>query len=371
MKRRILFVDDESNILQGLRRTFRRMRSEWDMVFATSGEDALAAIDEAPFDVVVSDMRMPVMDGAAVLEESWRRMPGAIRFVLSGQADRETTYRAVGNSHQFLAKPCDPDYLIGMLSRCFDFHEKISDPVAISVANSLRSLPTPARQRNPLSAALMNESVPVSLAGDLISRDPGLSTRVLQLVNSSYFDIGTTIECPAKAVKALEIESLRILSEMDRFSVALADNIDAPAYERVVDESYLLALIAKRIAAHEELDPRVRETVYTAGLLRGIGKLLSLLFAGLSIDDAHATILSAYFAHLWAAPAAVVDLIELSASPADLAEQENPAAQCLGGALAICELADLPSTFAIKVGPDRYAEWQSLCDPLLQTSRVA
>ena len=69
MKHRILFVDDEVNLLLGLRRMLRSQRDVWEVDFAEGGEEALAKLAEQPFDVLVSDMRMPGMDGAAFLSK--------------------------------------------------------------------------------------------------------------------------------------------------------------------------------------------------------------------------------------------------------------------------------------------------------------
>ncbi len=69
MKRRILFVDDESRVLEGLRRMLWSMRQEWDMVFVDSGPKALEEMARGNFDVIVTDMRMPGMDGAQLLRE--------------------------------------------------------------------------------------------------------------------------------------------------------------------------------------------------------------------------------------------------------------------------------------------------------------
>ena len=89
MKKRVLFVDDEVNLREGLRRMSYLLRDEWEMAFAESGAQALALLSKAPFDVIVSDMRMPGMDGAQLLDEVRQRYPQMVRLILSGHSDRE------------------------------------------------------------------------------------------------------------------------------------------------------------------------------------------------------------------------------------------------------------------------------------------
>ena len=105
--KRILFVDDEPLVLEGLQRMLFGMRHEWDMRFAGSGGEALRLMAKSPADVVVSDMRMPQMNGAQLLNEIMRLHPRTIRFILSGYADQEMILQCVGGTHQFLSKPCD------------------------------------------------------------------------------------------------------------------------------------------------------------------------------------------------------------------------------------------------------------------------
>ena len=107
MAKRILFVDDEPMVLTGLKRSLRPMRTEWEMVFAGGGDEALTALDQQSFDIIVTDMRMPGMDGAQLLKEVQKRSPQTLRMVLSGQSDRETILRSVNPAHQFVSKPCE------------------------------------------------------------------------------------------------------------------------------------------------------------------------------------------------------------------------------------------------------------------------
>jgi len=94
MTKRILFVDDEPNVLSGLQRTLRPMQYQWEMEFVPSGEDALQALGLQPFDAVVTDMRMPGMTGAQLLDVVRDRFPQTIRIVLSGQSERESLVRS-------------------------------------------------------------------------------------------------------------------------------------------------------------------------------------------------------------------------------------------------------------------------------------
>jgi len=112
---RVLFVDDEVEILEGLRRIFRR--ESWDMVFATSGAGALEELRRQKFDVVVSDLRMPRMDGAALLGQIKAEFPKTVRIVLSGYADSELFARAWPISHLMLTKPCEHNALRHAINR--------------------------------------------------------------------------------------------------------------------------------------------------------------------------------------------------------------------------------------------------------------
>jgi len=117
MKKRILFVDDEPMVTQALQRMLRSMREEWDMEFVDSGAAALRALDAGRFDVIVSDMRMPGMNGAELLAEVMRRHPTTVRLILSGYADKDLILRCVGSTHQYLSKPCDPEALKATIQR--------------------------------------------------------------------------------------------------------------------------------------------------------------------------------------------------------------------------------------------------------------
>lgn len=115
MLKRILFVDDEPMVLAALRTMLRRQRKVWEMVFVASGAEALAELGKAPFDAVVSDMRMPGIDGAELLARVQARWPETARFIPSGYSDPEALQRAQSVATACLSKPCDAEPLVAAI----------------------------------------------------------------------------------------------------------------------------------------------------------------------------------------------------------------------------------------------------------------
>jgi len=115
-RRRILFVDDELQVLEGLRDLLWRHRRQLELHFATGGNAALLALRQKPFDVVVADLRMPGMDGATLLERVQQEHPGVRRIILSGEAERATMQRALGVADGFVGKPCDLSVLLAAIA---------------------------------------------------------------------------------------------------------------------------------------------------------------------------------------------------------------------------------------------------------------
>jgi DNA-binding NtrC family response regulator len=130
-KLRILFVDDEVILSQSLSRSIRPMRDKWDCEFASSGKEALNILSEKSFDLVVSDMRMPEMDGAELLTKIKHTYPETMRFVLSGQAEEGVFLRSLGSMHQFLAKPCEFSVLEKAINRGLSLRDYLRNNIEI------------------------------------------------------------------------------------------------------------------------------------------------------------------------------------------------------------------------------------------------
>ena len=116
MSDRVLFVDDEPNVLDGIRRQLRNRVNIETAIGAAAGLSMIES--KGPFAVVVSDMRMPEMNGARFLSKVNEISPNTVRMVLSGQADLDSTVAAVNEGHifRFLMKPCDSDKLVEVVN---------------------------------------------------------------------------------------------------------------------------------------------------------------------------------------------------------------------------------------------------------------
>ena len=114
---RILFVDDEPAILDAIRRSFRSHRARWQMDFAPSAASALDLLAAEAVDVIVTDFRMPDMDGGQLLTLVRERWPKTARLILSGYSGLQAQLITDGLAHEYLNKPCSSEDLERAIER--------------------------------------------------------------------------------------------------------------------------------------------------------------------------------------------------------------------------------------------------------------
>ncbi len=275
-KTRILFVDDEVNVLEGLRRMLRRQRHEWDTVFVASGAEALGQLAAAPFDVVVTDMQMPGMNGAELLEKVMAKHPQVARIVLSGHTDDESGIRVLRAAHQFLSKPVDADTLKLAVERACAAREALPNPRVRSIAASVGTLPSPPGVYAEITRAAAAEEVSARDIAAVIARDPALSAKLLQLVNSSFFGLGRNVSSIEHAVALLgliRIKSLILSAQiLDRFRPT--HPLPGFSVQRYLHRSMLTAQIARAISNAERQSGDRPNQAFAAGLLHDVGLLI-------------------------------------------------------------------------------------------------
>jgi len=275
MKRRILFVDDEPMVLNGLQRTLRKTRQEWDMTFVSSGREALNVLAKKPMDVIVSDMRMPEMDGGRLLAEVKKQYPHVVRIILSGQLDQEMTLKSVQLAHQSLSKPCDAEVLKHTLAKLFALRDFLSDESIKSIISQIESLPSMPSIYTEIISEMQSDDPAIKKVGEIISKDLSMTAKILQMVNSAFFGLFQKINSPEQAVMMLGLQtikalvlSVKIFSEFNQKDFSCF-NIDA-----LFNHSLAVGMYAKTIIENENLDQGLINNSMMAGLLHDLGKLI-------------------------------------------------------------------------------------------------
>jgi HD-like signal output (HDOD) protein len=274
-KKRVLFVDDEPKVLEGLQRMLRKLRGEWEMEFAENGREALEKMARQPFDVVVSDMRMPEMDGAQLLNAVKERYPGTVRLILSGHSDKEMILRSVGPTHQFLAKPCNADTLKETVIRAYALRELLASSELNTIVTGIDALPSLPTLYAKLLEVLQSPDTSVQEVAEIIGNDVGMTAKVLQLVNSAFFGLRRHIENPAQAIGYLGLDTVQsVVLTATAFS-ELNDNPEALATAEVIyPHSVKVGGLAGTIAKSVSDDKRLIDDSVMAGMLHDVGKLV-------------------------------------------------------------------------------------------------
>ena len=270
--KRILFVDDEPSVLDGIRRTLRSQRKEWEMIFATSGEEALELAATESFDVIVTDMKMPGMDGAEVLIRMQDDHPETVRFVLSGHAELESVMRTVPVAHQFLTKPCEADELRETVNRACELRSLLRNELAEKVIGSLEGLPSRPETYSAILEAIANPNVEIASVVSILERDVAMSVKLLQLVNSAFFGLPTDISDIDRAVNYLGLNQLRdLVLSIEVFRPPADAGVDT---EKFISDLQSRSLLIGRIASQMCNDKREANLAFTAGMLHDIGLLV-------------------------------------------------------------------------------------------------
>jgi putative nucleotidyltransferase with HDIG domain len=270
--KRILFVDDDSNILDAARRMLRGQRGQWEMQFAASGASALRECVAKPFDIVISDMRMPDMDGATLLGHIRDRYPATVRCILSGYSEFGLTARAIPVAHRILSKPFKGDDLQTAIERILALEDVLRSPDLRQIMGTIGELPSLSRTYLDLTRAAQDPHASLAKIAAIISGDVAMSAKVLQLVNSGFFGLAQLISNIESAVLFLgmdTIKDLALASETFRMFPG-SSRVAQPVFEEMQSHSRRAATIA----AHLPSGTEDGDATFAAALLHDIGKLV-------------------------------------------------------------------------------------------------
>jgi len=338
----ILFVDDNPSVLGGLRRMLHSLRTEWEMTFVQSGAEALALMAAKPFDVVVSDMRMPGMNGAELLSQVMQRYPRTVRLILSGHADQDLILKCVGSTHQYLAKPCEAESLKTTIRRATTLGAALRGEAVMNLVSKLDRVPSAPALYFRMVEALHDPRVTLNQVSRIVEQDPGMSAKILQLANSAFFGLGHPVANLFDAVSFLGVDTIKsLVLGAHAFSQYEASNLPGVSLEALRSHSLHCAVLARQIALSQCAPAKLADEAFIGGLLHDTGKLVLASNRGADYGCAlrgakerhestvtaeenqfgcnHAEV-GAYLLGLWGLPVPVVEAVALHHRPQDSAE---------------------------------------------------
>lgn len=322
----VLFVDDEPDVLDGLRLSLRKLRGDFSFLFATSADEAIAVLETRAVDMVITDMRMPDRNGADLLEEVRFRFPDVIRYVLSGQAEDRLVHRSVAVAHRWLNKPCDRDVLIEAIVESTDHRGGLSDPPMRRAIGTVDALPSHPDLYRAFRDELANPRLSVDRLVELAAVDPALTAKLLQWANSVYQD-GPPVYDVRRAIERIGVEDLGHLSSANDVVRPASGSEVVPGFGVELFHHYAAdaAAVAAALADRDDADlVRAATLLSNIGLLIEAGHLPDRLAAAYerAIEgDAHLVPverhlygrshaeLAASLLALWGLPGALVDLV--------------------------------------------------------------
>jgi HD-like signal output (HDOD) protein len=250
------------------------LKDEWEMEFVEDPNEALKRFSEAPFDAIVTELKLAGMKGLDLLEHVWKQHPRTIRLVLSDQPDLDTAVKTAAAAHQYLNKPSDSIELRSTLQRALALSGMLANEALQQLATRLDSLPSLPPVYMQVMEELQSPNTSLQKIGKLISEDIGMTAKILQLVNSAFFGVRRRVESPSQAASLLGIDNIRgMMLGVHVFS----EFKDGPANfsaDALWSHSVSVGGFAKKIAEMETDDLKVISDSLTAGMLHDAGKLV-------------------------------------------------------------------------------------------------
>ncbi len=271
---KILFVDNDENVLAGLKRLLNPLRKKWQLFFATTGEEALKILGEENIDVVITDLLFPNYDGVHFLDLISKKFPDTIRIILSGYSDEKTIFKIVKTAHQFINKPVSREELVNRVEKSIKLKDLIANEKLSGLIANIDSLPTLPENYLLLEKELRSNDISIYKISKIIEKDLTMTAEILRLVNSAFFSLSYEISDIQQAISILgmnKIKSLVLYYEIFKKSGKIKSKlIDL---SKLWKHSIEVAKLSQ--ALFKELFPNKQEkdSAYVAGLLHDIGYL--------------------------------------------------------------------------------------------------
>lgn len=310
----IVFVDDEQSVLDTLASWFPDGENSRKTLFVSSATEAMQLLDTNTVDCIVSDMRMPGVNGADLLSHIAEHQPNTVRIGFSGFIDAEMTLESLHATHRFIAKPSDKAALLEAINRSLVLREKLSDPTLSSMITGITSIPVLPEIYDKLMLELASDDFSINTIGKIIESDISLSATLLKVVNSPYYGLVQHVESPSHATNLLGVEvvknillSEKVVNQFKQFST------DARRVSELNIQASVRGVLANRFARLAKLDKRRIDHCHIAGMMSSLGELVvetgMLDSTDLNQHQFHTDLIGSSIIGLWSLPDAIVEAV--------------------------------------------------------------
>ncbi len=392
-KYRLLFVDDEPNVLQGLKRMLFKMKDQWDMHFASSGKEALEILGKSRIQVIITDMLMPGMNGLELLKEVCSTYPKVFRVVLSGHSEHAMLVEAAKLAHQFLTKPCNADMVVETIEQALKFRQILHNEEAKRIVSRISMLPTMPITFQRIGEEMSNPDYSVAAIARIVAEDSSMSANILKLVNSSFFGLINRITSPEKAIALLGADTIRSFIVNEHiFTEIKTGQIKYFNLDLLRNHTLLVARLAKTISKQIGQSKQYTEMSSIAGLLHDIGKVVLITNFNKTykvvVDEARAQNKSiwemekeiigtshaevgAYLLSLWGFDEEVIQAVHLHHCPnLSIDESSSVLTSVYLGNVFEHRLVKLNENYAMRVIDDIYVHRMNLTDKMAELEKT-
>lgn len=325
MKLSILFVDDDTNIISGLKRMLHQLRKEWNLYFAGGAKEAIEILESSKIDVIVSDIRMPGIDGTQLLKKVQHSYPHIIRITLSGYSNDNLALKNTKIAHQSLSKPATPENIKSTIEKTYKLRQQLNNDELLSLINSIDELPSIPEVYLKLEQEINSPNSSIDKLGKIIAKDPIITAKILQLTNSAFFGLPNRISNITQALNMLGVTTIKsLVLSIKLFKSYDANTANAKIYEDIWNHSNKVASLTHKMAQICKLSKIDTDDAYLGGLLHDIGKIILLeknnrieIGEDLGLDtyeqkfknsNIHADV-GAYLLGLWGLPDSIVETV--------------------------------------------------------------
>ncbi len=311
--------------------------AEWQVISSPSGESALEEMAAGGTAALLCAVNLPGMSGADLVKAVSDQFPATVRFLMYKESEKAVLTQAVSAVHQHVPLPLDPAALKRALGHSMNLHGLLANEELAERVMAIGGLPSPPEIYNKLVAELNSEDANIQSISSLISRDVGITAKVLQMVNSAYFGLSSQVSSVQHATSMLGLDAVTsIVLSAGAFQQFKASPIAGYSIESVYSHSVAIGAKSRLLATAFGLNRKLAEDALLAGMLSDIGQVVMLTYfaeefeaaiemataenipldqaerATFGVSDAK---LGAYLLSLWGMPDPILEAVALHCVP--------------------------------------------------------